>query len=138
MKHVFFTDDDEIMRRACVRGMSRALMDVTIHDLPSAEEALELAASLLASEGDDLEVVIVTDGNMVPEYSMDGDGLILRLREILGPKLKGALMISGLGDAWTKRAQEVGCELRWKPIGTAELRAIVEAFFDGTPVVPSL
>lgn len=129
MKHVLVTDDDAQLRPAVVRMLKRILLDATIHEMKSPQDAIEFATKLLSEEGDSLELALVTDGNMVGVYDMDGDELIVRIREIVGPRLRGALMMSGRKDEWEQRSQEIGFRLIEKPFGHSVLREEAHLLF---------
>ncbi len=128
MKWIIVVDDDKHVLLAIHRLLSR-LEGVSVHQAESPEEALEKARQLLASEKA-LELLLVTDGNMKPTFSMNGDQLVGEMRALAGPALKGALLLSGRVNEWVAQAETCGYELHGKPIEPALLRERTRALLN--------
>lgn len=129
MKHLILIDDDEIVQRAIERVLKRHVTEFATHSVKAAEEALALAVTLQQKEGESLQVVLVTDGDMRPKISMNGDEMVTAMRAQLGSALKGAVLLSGRGDEWPEKAESVGYVYGAKPIESAALVALVRSFF---------
>ncbi|MEI7512743.1 MAG: hypothetical protein WCK01_04795 [Candidatus Uhrbacteria bacterium] len=74
----------------------------------SGEEALETLRGLEQKYGPQLKVMLITDGNMP---SMDGDELILKVREQIGDRLKVAKLLTGDPDGFRVRVQYIDCRV---------------------------
>lgn len=100
-----------------------------IYDCTSGQAALDLMRVGLGLEttapGTQLEYFILSDGNMP---GMDGDQFIRRAREMLGERVKTALLVSGKMSEFAEGAESVGYTLLQKPVEWKVLSGYLRSF----------
>lgn len=131
MKHrcITIVEDDSLVARSTKRNVDSILRELgaTVEILMAAngKEAISIARELDRDHGHDLDVLLITDGNMP---HMNGPEVIENLDVILGNRLRVRLLVSS-DDCFKRDAEHLGASFLQKPYSRAELKKALMAFF---------
>lgn len=133
MKHVFFIDDDEMLRdlfprvfRSWRRFWSDA--DVRLHVADSTARLFDLLNQVAEEDA----VLFITDGNMRGSrgFDLDGDELIEAVRAGIGERLVRVVIMTGRPEEFQAASDRLGAELLAKPADPDALKRIVTEFVE--------